>query len=64
VLVSLAAIAVLVIMSMLVYLMISLRGMPQRAVGGRPAATPQHRVVMGPAGPGRGSAAPAKPVKQ
>jgi hypothetical protein len=42
--VSLAAIVTLVITSMLVYLMVSLRGMPQRSVGGRPAAataTPQ-----------------------
>jgi hypothetical protein len=41
---SLAAIVTLVIMSMLVYLMVSLRGMPQRSVGGRPVAataTPQ-----------------------
>lgn len=55
---GLAALATLMLMSLLVYLMISLRGMPQRAIGGRPAATPQHRVLIAPAPRAhRGSAA-------
>jgi hypothetical protein len=36
---SLAALATLLLMSMLVYLLISLRGIPQRGENGRPAAT-------------------------
>jgi Protein of unknown function (DUF3040) len=42
---SLAALAMLLLMSVLVYLVVSLRGMPQRGTTGRPATTPQHRVA-------------------
>lgn len=52
---GLAALALLVLMSLLVYLMISLRGMPQRAVNGHPAAGPQHRVLIAQAGRSRTS---------
>jgi Protein of unknown function (DUF3040) len=46
VLASITALALLLLMSVLVYLVVSLRGMPQR--GTRPAAAPQHRVSAAP----------------
>ena len=39
---SLAALAALVLVSMVVYLFITLRGIPQRGVSGRPSAAPRH----------------------
>ena len=43
---SVAAMATLVIMSVLVYAFISLRGLPQRGFAGRPSASPGHHPVM------------------
>ena len=39
---SLAALALLVLVSMVVYLFITLRGIPQRGVSSRPSASPRH----------------------
>lgn len=63
---SLAALATLVLMSMLVYLLLSLRGIPQRGFGGRPtAAANQHGLIASrPSTYGERPATAAKPAQR
>ncbi|HEY7430300.1 MAG TPA: DUF3040 domain-containing protein [Streptosporangiaceae bacterium] len=59
---SLAALATLVLVSMVVYLFITLRGIPQRGVNGRPSASPRHpaTATLGQTPGSRRGAAPAQ----